>query len=92
MPDKAGSAGNNGDIFPRSPTQYGAILAAKIVLFLLGISIRLLRRQELVGCDIGHSEAWIVARSPRVAMFAMTGNRLCRQSVARKRRLPGLSL
>ena len=38
-PDKAGSEEHNGDIWSRSPTQYGTILAAKIVLFLLGISI-----------------------------------------------------
>ena len=39
-PDKAGSEEHNGHIWSRSPTPYGTILAAKIVLFLLGISIK----------------------------------------------------
>ena len=38
-PDEAEPAANNGDIFARAPTMGGTILGAKIVLFLLGISI-----------------------------------------------------
>ena len=45
MPDEAEPAANNGDIFARAPTMVGAILAAKIVLFLLGISISPIRPQ-----------------------------------------------
>ena len=40
MPDKAKPAEHNGDIWSRASTQYGAILAAKIVLFLLKVSMR----------------------------------------------------
>ena len=39
VPDKAKPAEHNGDIWSRASTQYGAILAAKIVLFLLKVSI-----------------------------------------------------
>ena len=38
-PDEADPAEHNGDIWSRGPTKYGTILAAKIVLFLLDISI-----------------------------------------------------
>ena len=40
-PDKAAAAEHNGDIWSRPPTQYGTILAAKIVLFSLHTSIAL---------------------------------------------------
>ena len=41
MSDEALSAANNGHIFARKATKYGANPAAKIVLFLSGISISL---------------------------------------------------
>ena len=40
MSGEAAAAGHNGDIWPRPTTKHGAIPAAKIVLFLLGISIK----------------------------------------------------
>ena len=47
MSGEALSAANNGDIFAREATKYGANPAAKIVLFLLGISIILSPNRNL---------------------------------------------
>ena len=40
MSGEAKPEGHNGDIWPRALTKHGAILAAKIVLFLLKVSIK----------------------------------------------------
>ena len=47
MPDEAETEEHNGDIWSREATKHGAIPAAKIGLFLLGISIKCAKRGKV---------------------------------------------